>query len=457
MNHTFNFKFILMSMLLFNSVAHSNPSDLDKQIETMSLQTEHLTAGQKTFESVCAACHSADLSGAMGFNLKDGEWVHGGQPSDIFKNIQNGFSQAGMPAFKNILNEQQVKQITAYILSKREGWDNLTYKIYTLGGDKSRSWAQLENHRPVKQGPALRNMPDFSMPESEEFAIEFTGDFYAPREQDTALYVKAPHVLIDVYIDGQPVKKVGNQWSGSWPLKRGKQQMTFRLMTPPKPFPKYTRTNAPLIVTNKENTIKLFAASKVAEQQLAGTDFPIKADKSIQVQRKVVVDLPPYTVAVGLLEKVNYGFNTRSCAISGVWLGDMLNIGPNIKGRGQDGSVPLGKWLFNSDAQIMPKSNQCEFIKYNRQAETRFDFKLQNVYLSMQGVATDGKTLSLNYQVLSNPKNVNDLQFKLPANKAMSISVTGGQIKSSHKGKTFVVNPAQNKNFSIQIKATGAE
>ncbi|WP_017446918.1 c-type cytochrome [Gayadomonas joobiniege] len=441
--------FAVASLFSVSAAAQSDQAILD-----LLDQPEQLAAGETAFNSICASCHKKDLSGATGFNLKDSEWVHGSAPSDIYKNIQNGFAQAGMPAFKGMFSDQQIKQITAYILSKREGWDNLTYKVFELAEGRARDWDQVLMQRAVKSGSANKNMPDFNIPENEEFAYVLSGDFYAPRDQDARLSVHAPHTLLEVYIDGEKVAKKGNAWRGSYPLKRGKQHLEFRLMTPPKPFPKYTRTNASLIVTNDAENIKLFPASKRAVQQLAGTNFPITATNSEVVQRKVVIELPPYSVAVGLPQKMNYAFNTRSCAIVGAWKGDLLNIGPNIKERGQDGSVPLGDWLFHAPEQIKPLTKDCDFIKYTRRDATEFEFTLADTRLSVAATQANNQTLTLTYKVLGGAKPT-QLKFALPRSKQNKYQINGGQLVKQGPHTQWHINTAQNKTFSIQLSAVG--
>ncbi|WP_394131688.1 cytochrome-c oxidase, cbb3-type subunit III [Shewanella maritima] len=75
--------------------------------------------GQGSFMKGCFACHGMDGSGNkfMGApNLTDNAWLYGGKREDIFESIKNG--RAGvMPAWKDILGEEKVHVISAYVYS----------------------------------------------------------------------------------------------------------------------------------------------------------------------------------------------------------------------------------------------------------------------------------------------------------------------------------------------------
>lgn len=447
LNHIVIMIFVLFSCIGF---VHAQSSKaLDEQIIEMSQQPKHLKTGQALFDTVCAACHKKDLSGAMGFNLKDGEWVHGSKPSQILNNIKTGFAEAGMPAFGSMYSTLQLKQIAAYVLSKREGWDNLTYKIYQLPASKTRDFSQIEGETPVKSGQAFNNLADLTMPESKEFAAVYEGDFYNFKEFDTLLFAPAPQMLVDVYIDGKKVEPASG-WQRYWPLKRGKQHLKIKIMTPPLPFPKWTNTNLSLMVTNADKTIKYFPLTTRAHQALSGTNFEVKATDKTLVQRKVVVDLPVYSIAVGLPQKLNYGFNTKSCAIVGLWQGELLNIGPNIKGRGQDASVPLGDWLFSYPQQLKPES-ECEYIKYSRLGHTKLEFMLDKVRLSLTAVAQSNQEINFEYQVLANPEQVKTLSFKLPDSEKINFTISAGKIDNG----SLTLDIKKNRQFNVSVQVVG--
>ena len=75
-------------------------------------------AGKELF-AACAACHGAEGKGmaAMGApNLTDKIWLYGGTVASISETINKG--RAGvMPAWKDILGEEKVHLVSAYVYS----------------------------------------------------------------------------------------------------------------------------------------------------------------------------------------------------------------------------------------------------------------------------------------------------------------------------------------------------
>jgi cytochrome c oxidase cbb3-type subunit 3 len=85
---------------------------------------DSLAKGKVLFESQtnpCAACHRADLGGLVGPDLTDAFWLHGCTPAAIAQTIRTGFPTRGMLAYGGgpAMSEEQVQQLTSYILSKR--------------------------------------------------------------------------------------------------------------------------------------------------------------------------------------------------------------------------------------------------------------------------------------------------------------------------------------------------
>jgi len=86
----------------------------------MSRDSNVVKAGKEIYVASCAPCHLLDLAGAIGPNLKDEIWIHGGQPLDIVKVITEGVSVKGMPTWGPILGRQKIAEVTAFILSHQQ-------------------------------------------------------------------------------------------------------------------------------------------------------------------------------------------------------------------------------------------------------------------------------------------------------------------------------------------------
>lgn len=76
--------------------------------------------GKKTFDMLCVACHGFDGSGnqALGApRLNDDVWLYGDSPDAIKQTITKG-RNGNMPAHKDLLSEDRIRLITAYVLSR---------------------------------------------------------------------------------------------------------------------------------------------------------------------------------------------------------------------------------------------------------------------------------------------------------------------------------------------------
>jgi cytochrome c oxidase cbb3-type subunit 3 len=75
--------------------------------------------GAATFSTMCGSCHLPDGGGLIGPNLTDVYWLHGDQPLDIIKTINEGVAAKGMPAWGKILKPEQLEAVAAYVVSLR--------------------------------------------------------------------------------------------------------------------------------------------------------------------------------------------------------------------------------------------------------------------------------------------------------------------------------------------------
>ncbi len=425
----------MLSMFVLLASTNVNANSLDDKIVALSQDKKTTTQGQTLFNQMCASCHSKDLSGASGFNLKDGEWIHGSQPSSILSNIKKGFAKAGMPGFDAVYSEAELQSIVAYVLSKRVGFDKLTYKIYQMTDKNDKV---IKASKLIKQGSLANNFADFQLPEIQNYIIEFEGDFYTFKDQVTQIWVQwGKRIDLTVEVNGKQVKREG-EWDPVWKLARGKQHLKLSYHSGKN---KLNQRNLPLIVTNDDLSIKLFPISTRARAIMAEKKVEVKAVSKTIVQRKKVMKVPPYSVSVGLPAKINYAFNTRTCAIVGLWQGDLLNVGPNVGGRGQDGSLPLGDWVFHSPNSVnhQATNTKCMYKGYQMiDQEPVFNYQIAGVEYALTARATNDHRIDFHYQITSATKA--PLTINLPQRNKLSWLVSKGKINDS---KAFITPDTQ--------------
>lgn len=81
-----------------------------------------LKIGESLYSSYCTTCHGSDARGARGYpNLRDSDWLYGGEPDNIKLSILQG-RRALMPAWGEVLSAEDIFNVTAYVeqLSGRE-------------------------------------------------------------------------------------------------------------------------------------------------------------------------------------------------------------------------------------------------------------------------------------------------------------------------------------------------
>jgi cytochrome c oxidase cbb3-type subunit 3 len=85
---------------------------------SFAITPEAVAAGQEIYVQNCLMCHGADLEGGIGVALNDDEWIHGGEPEDVIRIIDEGVPEKGMLTWGPILGPEKVNQVAAYVLSK---------------------------------------------------------------------------------------------------------------------------------------------------------------------------------------------------------------------------------------------------------------------------------------------------------------------------------------------------
>ena len=87
-------------------------------IVAVAADPEARRMGERLFVNYCATCHGSDARGARGFpNLRDNDWLYGGDPDVIEQTILDGRSGV-MPAWKDALGgDAGVADATEYVFS----------------------------------------------------------------------------------------------------------------------------------------------------------------------------------------------------------------------------------------------------------------------------------------------------------------------------------------------------
>lgn len=91
--------------------------NIDESNVTMA-DAAGIAEGKTLFVKNCAACHAADGGGnAVGPNLADEYWLHGGSLSDIFKSIKYGWQDKGMKSWKDDFSPKQMAALSSFVKS----------------------------------------------------------------------------------------------------------------------------------------------------------------------------------------------------------------------------------------------------------------------------------------------------------------------------------------------------
>lgn len=77
-----------------------------------------LAKGAEVYKTNCIACHADKGQGnAVGPNLTDNFWIHGGSNDAIFKSLHDGIPAKGMQAWKDLLTKEQLQQVFSFTLT----------------------------------------------------------------------------------------------------------------------------------------------------------------------------------------------------------------------------------------------------------------------------------------------------------------------------------------------------
>jgi len=95
----------------------NNKETIDERTITLA-DAKGIADGKKIFTGTCVPCHGANGEGnAVGPNLTDPYWLHGGSLGNIFKTITNGVPDKGMQAWGKTFSPTDIKNISSFIMS----------------------------------------------------------------------------------------------------------------------------------------------------------------------------------------------------------------------------------------------------------------------------------------------------------------------------------------------------
>lgn len=89
-------------------------------VQKMTTDPKMVGEGRSIFLQRCAICHANDGGGGIGPNLTDNFWLNcDGKAAGILTVVSNGVDGKGMPPWKQVLSADEVKKVTAFVLSLR--------------------------------------------------------------------------------------------------------------------------------------------------------------------------------------------------------------------------------------------------------------------------------------------------------------------------------------------------
>ncbi len=107
----------------------------DAKFWEMAANPVFIEAGKQTYASLCVACHLPSLRGksenpvAVGPDLTDTAWIHGGTPKELYASVAHGVLAKGMPAWEPVLGQKKSAEVVAYVLSHHQPGDPITVEV----------------------------------------------------------------------------------------------------------------------------------------------------------------------------------------------------------------------------------------------------------------------------------------------------------------------------------------
>ena len=143
-------------------------------VEEVAKDPQALKMGSRLFASNCSVCHGSDAKGAYGFpNLTDQDWRWGGEPETIKASIMNG-RHGVMPAWAEVIGEQGVADVAAFVLSNLDGRSLPEgVKADAAKGKEIFAGNCVACHGPEAKGTPAMGAPDLTHPQAFIYGSSF--------------------------------------------------------------------------------------------------------------------------------------------------------------------------------------------------------------------------------------------------------------------------------------------
>lgn len=90
---------------------------LKQDVKTVAADAEARQIGQRLFLTYCSQCHGSDAGGSRGFpNLRDADWLYGGEPDAIRTSISEGRTGVMPPMGAAVGGDESVRDVAQYVL-----------------------------------------------------------------------------------------------------------------------------------------------------------------------------------------------------------------------------------------------------------------------------------------------------------------------------------------------------
>ena len=151
------------------SVAPLYAKFLGMDVQAVAADPAAQAMGERLFLSYCAQCHGSDAGGGRGYpNLRDRDWLYGGEPALIKTSILEGRNGV-MPPFGAVLGEDGVANVVAYVrslsglphdsLKSQLGKPLFAHQLRGLSRRRRQGQHRPRRSQPHRQRVALRQLP----------------------------------------------------------------------------------------------------------------------------------------------------------------------------------------------------------------------------------------------------------------------------------------------------------